>query len=63
MPDDLLIPREVKTILRVSLATVYRLAETEQIPSVRFSISGKDNKALRFKKSDVIKFVEDSYNG
>jgi hypothetical protein len=64
---DLLSPKDVKTILGVSLPMVYKLAERGQLPCVRFGISngtsGRKKLCLRFKKGDVLDFIENHYNG
>ena len=63
MPEtpEILSPKEVKNLLKISLAGVYRMAERGTIPSIRFGDAKK--KTLRFKKSDVWKFIEAHYSG
>lgn len=63
---ELLTPKEVKAILRVSLAMVYKMAERGKLPCVRFGISERDSErqkmSLRFKKADVLAFIEAHYS-
>lgn len=61
---ELLTAKEVKTILKCSLSHVYKLAEQERIPPVRWSCPGsgeKERNTLRFKKEDVLNFIETHY--
>jgi predicted DNA-binding transcriptional regulator AlpA len=61
----LLDAKEVKTILRCSLPLIYKMADRGQIPCVRIPCSGKGKpkSLLRFKKIDVINFIENNYQG
>ena len=56
---NLLTPEEVSKILRVSLATVYRMAERKQVRCVRWACPGKngDRSALRFVPDDIWDFI------
>lgn len=61
---ELLKAKEVKTILRCSEPLVYKLAARGQLPCVRIPCvgNGKRKKSLvRFKKSDVLAFIEENY--
>ena len=62
--EPLLDAKEVKRLLRCSLPLVYKLAERGQIPCVRIPCigSGKPKHTIRFKKLDVIGFIEKHYN-
>lgn len=61
----LLTARDVKTLLRVSLPLVYKLADRGQLACVRWSCPGKnggrEKTMLRFKKADVLAFIEKNY--
>lgn len=62
--DELLDPKDVRRILKVSLPYVYKLAERGQLACVRIHCPGEGKKArslLRFKLSDVQAFIERSY--
>jgi excisionase family DNA binding protein len=65
MQTELLTPKDVKAILKVSLPTVYRMAERAQLPCVRIECPGegieKPRSIVRFKKSDVLEFIERHY--
>jgi len=57
----LLTAKDVKTLLRVSLPFVYKMAERGQIPCVRWECPGngkRDKTVVRFKKNDVLEFIE-----
>lgn len=62
---ELLDAKAVKKVLRCSLPLVYKLAERGQIPSVRIPCPGngtiKPRDIVRFKKDDVIAFIEKHY--
>ncbi|UCE55767.1 MAG: helix-turn-helix domain-containing protein [Desulfobacterales bacterium] len=64
---ELLSPKDVKAILRVSLPMIYKLAERGKLPCVRFGLPDDDSKrvklCLRFKKTDVLEFIERHYSG
>jgi len=61
--EPLLDAKEVKRILRCSLPLIYKMADRGQIPCVRIPCSGagKQKSLLRFKKIDVISFIEKHY--
>ena len=60
--DFLLTAKEVKTILRVSLATVYNMADRGQLPAVAWDSPGKrGGKVIQFKRQDVFDFIESNY--
>ncbi len=63
--DELLTPKEAKTILRGSLAYVYKLYERGHLPAVVFPMMGmgteKPRSMIRFKHADVVKFIENYY--
>jgi hypothetical protein len=64
--DELLTPKEARKILKVSLAMVYRMASRGQLPCVRWECPmGEESKRqktmVRFKKEDVISFVQKHY--
>jgi len=65
--EELLDAKQVKKILNCSMAFVYKLADAERLPCVRIkglSDDGKRSKdVIRFKKSDLFKFIEDHYSG
>ena len=60
--EPLLNAKDVKVILRCSLPLVYKLAG-DQIPCVRWKCpgNGRPKSVLRFKKQDVLNFIEDNY--
>ncbi|MBW1788514.1 MAG: helix-turn-helix domain-containing protein [Deltaproteobacteria bacterium] len=64
-PTHLLTAKQVQRILNVSLPLVYRLAERGQLRCVRWDCPGegtsKPRTSVRFKKSDVIDFIEQNY--
>ena len=63
--EPLLDAKEVKRLLRCSLPLVYKLAERGQVPCVRWECPGrgqeKTRTMVRFKKSDVLNFIEENY--
>ncbi len=63
--EPLLDAKEVKRILRCSLPLIYKMADRGQIPCVRIPCPGigkeKPKSLLRFKKIDVISFIEKHY--
>lgn len=63
--EPLLDAKDVKKMLRCSLPLVYRMAERKQIPCVRWECPGdgktKPRTMVRFKQSDIMKFIEDNY--
>ncbi len=61
---ELLNAQDVKRLLKCSLPLVYKMANQGRIPCVRWECPGKGKRAktmLRFKKSDVINFIEKHY--
>ena len=62
---ELLTPKEVQKTLKCSLAYVYKLQERGHLPSLVFPNMGegteKPRSMIRFKRSDVIKFIEKHY--
>jgi predicted DNA-binding transcriptional regulator AlpA len=63
--EPLLDAKEVKKILRCSLPLVYKLADRGQIPCIRVPCPGigkeRTRTMVRFKKSDVLSFIEKHY--
>lgn len=63
--EPLLTARDVKTLLKCSLPLVYKMADRGQLPCVRWKCPGEGKKQaktiVRFKKTDVIKFIEKNY--
>jgi predicted DNA-binding transcriptional regulator AlpA len=64
---ELLDAKEVKQILKCSLPAVYKLAASNRLPCVRIPCPGDGKKKVRtmvrFKKSDVINFIQKYYTG
>lgn len=60
---DLLKATDVKQMLNVSLPYVFKLVERGKLPCVRYPGLGKKAKKdlLRFKKEDVLAFIERCY--
>lgn len=52
VPYDLLTPREVAEVMRVSTMTVYRLIKSGELPAIRVG------KHLRIKGNDVVLFLD-----
>ena len=52
VPHDLLTPREVAEVMRVSTMTVYRLIKSGELPAIRVG------KHLRIRGNDVAKFLD-----
>lgn len=52
VPYDLLTPREVAEVMRVSTMTVYRLIKSGELPAIRVG------KHLRLRGSEVAKFLD-----
>ena len=52
VPYDLLTPREVAEVMRVSTMTVYRLIKSGELPAIRVG------KHLRIRANDVAKFLD-----
>jgi predicted DNA-binding transcriptional regulator AlpA len=64
LTEPLLDAKEVKRLLRCSLPLIYKMAERGQIPCVRIPCPGKGElkkSVLRFKKVDVIRFIDKHY--
>ena len=63
--EPLLDAKEVKRLLKCSLPLVYKMAERSQIPCVRIPCPGeglkKPKTLVRFKKNDVLMFIEKHY--
>ena len=63
--EPLLDAQDVKKILRCSLPFVYKLAAQGRIPCVRIPCQGlgtrKERFTVRFKKEDVLSFVDKHY--
>lgn len=60
MQVELLTPRDVQKLLRVSLSLVYRMADRGQLPCVRWEApgGGKRKKTMvRFEKDTVLDFI------
>jgi excisionase family DNA binding protein len=53
VPYDLLTPREVAEVMRVSTMTVYRLIKSGELPAIRVG------KHLRIRGADVVTFLDD----
>ena len=62
--EPLLDAKEVKRLIRCSLPLIYKMAGRGQIPCVRIPChgSGKSKYLLRFKKDDIMKFIEMHYH-
>jgi len=60
---ELLRAEDVRKILKVSLPYVHKLAERHKLPSVRYPGLGKKGKkeVVRFRKDDVLSFVNQHY--
>ena len=52
VPHDLLTPREVAEVMRVSTMTVYRLIKSGELPAMRVG------KHLRIRGNDVVEFLD-----
>jgi excisionase family DNA binding protein len=52
VPYDLLTPREVAEVMRVSTMTVYRLIKSGELPAIRVG------KHLRIRGNDVVMFLD-----
>jgi excisionase family DNA binding protein len=52
VPYDLLTPREVAEVMRVSTMTVYRLIKAGDLPAIRVG------KHLRIRGNDVVAFLD-----
>jgi predicted DNA-binding transcriptional regulator AlpA len=65
LEDRLLTPKEVKTILAVSLPLIYKMANQGRLACVRWGCQPGDGKRaktmLRFKLKDVQAFIEQHY--
>ncbi|UCF91071.1 MAG: helix-turn-helix domain-containing protein [Desulfobacterales bacterium] len=66
MIEPLLAADEVRRILKVSLATVYNMAERGQLPCVRWDCIGngkrKPRTMVKFKPEDIRAFIERHYS-
>ena len=58
---ELLTPKDVQKMLKVSLPLVYRMAERGQLPCVRWDSPGKGEKrkktVVRFEKEVILEFI------
>ena len=65
--EPLLDPKDVKLVLRCSLPLIYKLAASGRLPAVRIPCPGSGTKRqrnlIRFKKGDVLDFVQKHYTG
>ena len=63
--EPLLTAKQVQRVLNVSLPMVYKLAHSGQIPCIKWGCpaEGKSRSKLtiRFRKSDIIKFIGGHY--
>jgi predicted DNA-binding transcriptional regulator AlpA len=62
--EPLLDAKEVKRLLRCSLPLVYKMAGRGQIPSIRIPCIGTGSRRkelVRFRKEDMIRFIEQHY--
>ena len=66
--DELIRAVDAKQMMKCSLPFVYKLAETGRLPHVRIDATSPDNPKprkrqciIRFKKSDVIDFINSNY--
>lgn len=63
--ENLLDARQVATILRCSAPLVYKMAERQQIPCVRWTCPGegreKPRTTVRFRFEDIRAFVDKNY--
>ena len=58
---ELLTPKDVQKMLKVSLSLVYRMADRGQLPCVRWDAPGEGKRkktVVRFEKSTVFEFIE-----
>jgi len=59
---ELLTPKDVQKMLKVSLSLVYRMAERGQLPCVRWEAPGEGERKktmVRFKQEDVFNFIQE----
>ena len=65
MVDDLIKVKKTALMLDVSAPLVYKMAERGQLPCVRWKCPGKGTEKpremLRFKRSDIVEFIEQHY--
>jgi len=62
--EPLLNAKEVKQLLRCRLPLVYKLAERGQIQSIRIPCPGlgtRKKELVRFKRDDVMEFIQAHY--
>jgi hypothetical protein len=62
--ESLLTAKDVQRIFKCSLPLVYKMAERGQIPCVRWKCPGNGGRSktiVRFKKSDILRFIENNY--
>jgi hypothetical protein len=65
--DDLLDAGQVKKLLRCSLPLVYAMATRHQLPCIRWECPGigkaKPRTTVRFRKQDILTFIQKHYRG
>jgi hypothetical protein len=57
---ELLTPKDVQRILKVSLSLVYRMADRGQLPCVRWDAPGEGERKktlVRFERDAVLEFI------
>ena len=62
---ELLTPKDVQKMLKVSLSLVYRMADRGQLPCVRWEAPGEGQRKktmVRFEKEAVFEFVKQHRN-
>ena len=61
--EPLLNAQDVRKILRCSGALVYRMSEDGRLPCVKIPCrsKGRQKHVIRFKREDVINFIEKNY--
>jgi len=61
----LLTAKQVQRILNVSRPLVYKMAKSGQLPCIKWGGAadgkGRSKQTIRFKKSDIIKFIGGHY--
>ena len=62
--EPLLCAIDVKKFLKISLPHVYKMADRGEIACIRIPQKGRGSKerfTLRFRKTDLIKFIDNHY--
>jgi len=62
--ENLIEPKELKSILNCSLSWIYKAAENGILPCVRIPCPGSGQRQkhlIRFKKEDILSFIEKHY--